>query len=174
MARSRDFSAAAAIADASVATRTVEITGGDKLKKKLAEIAHALGNGAELSVGFLSDATYPASADGKAALQVAQVAFWNEYGTSRAPARPFFRNMIAKQSPRWGRALGMNLKNNRNNAKDALTAMGEGIKDQLKESIIETNEPPNAPYTVAKKGFNKPLVDTAHMLRSIDYVVAVK
>lgn len=164
-----------AAAGASVATRTVEITGGDKLKKKLAEIAHQLGHGSSLSVGFLSDATYPAGAK-KPGLKVAQNAFWQEFGTSNIPARPFFRNMIAEKSPTWGRALGMAAKNNGYNAKNALTAMGHGIKDQLVESILKTNEPPNSPATIRRKKHknNKPLIDTGVMIRSVDFVVEEK
>lgn len=157
-----------------MATRTVEVKGGDKLAKKLAEIAHALGTGTtSLSVGFLSDADYPDTEGKKGGLKVAQNAFWQEFGTSRIPARPFFRNMIAEKSPTWGRALALNLKNNRYDVTDALTAMGHGIKDQLVESILATNSPPNAPSTIRRKKHknSKPLVDTGLMLGKVDFVV---
>ena len=49
--------------------------------------------------------------------------------------------------------------------------MGLGIKGQLQQSIIETNAPPLAESTVARKGFEKPLVDTSHMLNSVDFEV---
>lgn len=155
-----------------MATRTVEITGGDKLKKTLDAIAHKLGHGSVVSVGFLSDAKYAASAK-KPGLNVAMNAFWQEFGTSNIPSRPFFRNMIAKESPKWGRALGLNLRNNQYNPENALTAMGHGIKDALQVSILQTNEPPNSPATIRKKKHknNKPLVDTGWMLGHVDFVV---
>ena len=49
--------------------------------------------------------------------------------------------------------------------------MGQGISGQLKQSIVDTNEPPLAASTIARKGFAKPLVDTGHMLQSVDYEV---
>lgn len=107
---------------------------------------------------------------GGEALHVAQVAFWNEYGTETAPARPFFRNMIRAESPEWGAALGNYLKSTEYDASRALSLMGVDITDELKTSI---NEWPadNAPLTIAIKGFNKSLVHTNLMLRSTDYEV---
>lgn len=178
-----------------MATRTVEIKGGDKLKKALDAIAHRLGHGSLLTVGFLSDATYPAKIaediaakrkprgkngaqrQAKAAaggLHVAEAAFYNEFGTTHTPARPFFRNMLAKETPKWARALGLALKNNRYEPTGALTAMGHGIKDALVVSILETNDPPNSKRTIAVKGFDKPLIDTGTMVRSVDFVVETK
>lgn len=110
-------------------------------------------------------------ASGKAGLSVAQVAFWNEFGTIRAPARPFFRTMIESKSPRWGIALGAALRKTDYNARNALAIMGEGIVGQLRQSIRDWSSPPNSPRTVAIKGFNKPLIDSAVMLRSADYQV---
>lgn len=56
-----------------------------------------------LKVGLLSGATYPLTG-----LSVAQVAYWNEYGTLPSgthpgiPARPFFRQTILRESSNWG------------------------------------------------------------------------
>lgn len=182
---------------AAVATKTLEISGGSKLAKKLAEIAAQLGDGAQLSVGFLEGATYPTVGD-SAGLSVAQVAFWNEYGTRprsgggvdsmgggggiddlatagpRAggiPSRPFFRSMIAKNSRSWPDTLGAAVKASKYNARRALTIQGTVMKDQLVTSIVETTTPPNAPSTIARKGFDKPLIDTGVMQRSVDFVV---
>jgi hypothetical protein len=166
----------AAARAANVATKTLEMTGGSAFTKTLLAIGDKLGHGGELSVGFLEKATYPGDPDDpeKAGLKVAQVAFWNEFGTSRAPPRPFFRNMIAEKAKTWGRALGLNAKNNKYDAKGTLTAMGHGIRDQLVESIVKFRDPPNAPYTIRKKGFDKPLIDTGVMQRSVDFEVKVK
>lgn len=143
----------------------VTLKGGDRARVMLARIGTALGKGATVKVGFLAGATYP---DG---LSVAQVAFWNEFGTSRAPPRPFFRGMIADKSPTWGKALALNLKDTNYNGEQTMGRMGQGIKDQLVQSIVEFSTPPNAPYTIAKKGFDKPLVDTGVMQRTPDFEV---
>jgi hypothetical protein len=104
------------------------------------------------------------------ALHVAQVAFWNEYGTETAPARPFFRNMIRSESPAWGDALGNYLKSTEYDAQRSLGLMGVDITDSLKSSI---NEWPadNAPLTVKIKGFNHGLIASNLMQRSTDYEV---
>ena len=151
---------------------TASVQGGEALQRHLNHIALQLGSGAGVRVGFLADATYPADAAKKGApLHVAQVAFWDEFGTSRAPMRPFIRNMIASKSPRWGYALGQQLRATDYDSEAALARMGEGIKDQMVKSIVDFKDPPNAAYTIAKKGFNKPLIDTGVMQRSVDYQV---
>jgi cobalamin biosynthesis Co2+ chelatase CbiK len=64
------------------------------------------------------------------------------------------------------------LKENDFDGEEALKAMGVGISAQLQDSIRATNSPPLAASTVARKGFNKPLIDTSHLINSIDYKVA--
>lgn len=175
-------------------TISASVQGGSALARHLMEIEKRLGRGASLRVGFLEGATYPASAANKVAarkrvgkqtqgqfqnefgssrpgLPVATVAFWNEYGTARSPARPFFRAMVERKSPRWGVTLGNVLRKTDYDAEKAMALMGEEIRGQLRESIKNWSSPPNAAQTVERKGFNKPLIDTAVMLRSADYQV---
>jgi hypothetical protein len=90
----------------------------------------------------------------------------------RIPPRPFFRNMIKKHGPEWGGDIAKLLVPNEFNAAKVLGLMGQRIVGQLRQSIVDTNEPPNAPSTIARKGFNKPLVDTGHMLNSADFEVS--
>lgn len=157
------------------------IYGGAALKRHLGDIERRLGRGAHARVGFLADAVYPANeeTDGKV-LHVAQVAFWNHYGTNpkkgpKIPARPFFTTMIEKKSSRWGYTLGIILRQTNYDAELALTGMAQIIQGDLRESIEDWTTPPNAPRTAAKppvgKGFNKPLTDTGWMKRSVDYQV---
>ncbi|OYV46727.1 MAG: hypothetical protein B7X10_04745, partial [Burkholderiales bacterium 21-58-4] len=91
--------------------------------------------------------------------------------TTNAPPRPFFRNTIAEKSDRWGAALGANLIANDYDAGKALGLVGEGIKDQVTKSIVDFQVPENAAATIAKKGFNKPLVDTGQMQRAVGFEV---
>jgi len=149
---------------------SANIVGGSALEKHLREVERHLGRGAHVRVGFLENATYPAKEKGKR-LHVAQVAFWDHYGTIRSPARPFITDMIERKSPRWGVSLGNLLKQTNYDSEKALALMGEGIKGQLQASIRNWSTPPNAPSTVARKGFNKPLIETAVMLRSVDFQV---
>lgn len=84
------------------------------------------------------------------------------------PARPFFRNGIAKNFKGWGELISRNLKRYGYDAQRTLEAVGDVVIGQFKQSIKDTNSPPLAPSTVRAKGFDKPLIDTAHMLDSID------
>ena len=139
------------------------VSGGEKLQKVLAEIGKKLGDGKILRAGFLETAKYP---DGT---PVAQVALWNDAGTETSPPRAFFRQTIAEHGKSWGNALGDNLKASGMDGDKALALTGEGIKDNIVSSIVTFSDPQNAPRTIAKKGFNKPLVDSGVMQRSVDY-----
>lgn len=143
------------------------IKGGDKLGAALAKIAAQLNKPATLQVGFLENAKYP---DGT---PVAMVAAIHNFGAPRAgiPPRPFFSNMVAKKSKDWPKSIANLLKLHNYDILKVLKLMGEGIKGQLQQSIRDTNKPPLKPLTILRKGFPKPLIDTGHMLNSVDYRV---
>ncbi|ELY6087820.1 hypothetical protein SNQ11_002957 [Cronobacter sakazakii] len=140
-------------------------SGGAALEAKLAELAEKLGDGKTLRVGFLEGATYP---DGQS---VPMVAAANEYGdpAMNRPPRPFFRNMIAEKSPEWPQDIAKIAEATGYEAEAMLGLMGEHIKGQLQGSIRDLMEPALSPVTIAKKGFSKPLIETSHMLNSVDY-----
>lgn len=142
------------------------IRNGKKLDDELRRLGRKIGRGAALRVGFLENATYP---DGRS---VAMVAAANNFGTAKIPARSFFSNMVADKSPAWGRTLANLIE--KHGVEKAMNLMGEGIRGQLQESIRETNEPPLAPATIKRKGFDKPLIETSNMINSVDYEVDVK
>ena len=144
----------------------------DGVMKALEDIARKMGGG-EVSVGFMAGATYP---DGT---PVAAVAFWNEFGKGvqseegnyfQMP-RPFFRQMIAKESPTWPGKMAKLAKATDYDGDKVLALMGEDIKGALQQSINEFQSPPLAPSTIEAKGFAKPLIDTSHMLNSVSYEV---
>jgi len=141
-----------------------ELSGGDRLEAFLAEMAEKVTDPATLHVGFLEGATYP---DGT---PVALVAAVQNFGSPAMgiPPRAFFTNMIIEKSPGWGEKLGRILKQNGYRARASLELMGEGIAGQLRQSIVDTIAPPLSPATIQAKGFDKPLVDTGHMLNSVD------
>lgn len=142
-------------------------SGGEALQTKLQEILRKIKNQPEVKVGFLEGSTYP---DGT---PVALVAAINNFGAPAAgiPARPFFSNMVREKSPNWGKSLANILVTNNYDAKKSLALMGEGIGSQLQDSIQKLADPANADSTVARKGFNKPLIETGHMINSVGYEV---
>ena len=91
--------------------------------------------------------------------------------TVTIPARPFFRQMIAKNSATWGDEAAALLREQDGDMTVTLGLMGNLIASQLRDSILEFTDPSLAPATVRRKGFSKPLIETSHMLNSVDYVV---
>ena len=145
----------------------LSFTGGEKLKAALEELASRVGDAQTLQVGFMEGASYP---DGTS---VAMVAAIQNYGAPAAniPARPFFSGMVKEKSPTWGSTLGKILVHEQYQAEQAMDGMGEVIAAQLQDSIQQLETPALAPATVAAKGFANPLIDTGHMLNSIQYSV---
>lgn len=143
------------------------VKGGEKLEAALAKLTLNLAKPATLRVGFLEGATYP---DGT---PVAMIGAIHNYGAPRAgiPPRPYFTNMIRKKSGEWPKAIAGLLKATGYNTERTLELTGQAISGQLRQSIIDTNAPPLSPVTIQRKGFDKPLVETGHMLNSIDYEV---
>lgn len=113
------------------------MSGGKGLEDALRKIEAGVSKGKGVHVGFLENATYP---DGT---KVAMVAAINNYGAPEAsiPARPFFSDMVREKSPAWGAALANLLTGGGYDAQAAMGLMGEGIKGQLQQSIIDTDAP---------------------------------
>lgn len=142
------------------------IKGMGSLQAKLKNISKSYASNKQVRAGFLEGATYP---DGT---PVALVAAVHEFGAPAKgiPVRPFMRTAIAQNKAKWAdqlsRAIGES-----GTAEAALGMVGESIKDDLRSSIRDGDWAPNKPRTVARKGFAKPLIDTAHMVNSVDHDV---
>lgn len=145
----------------------VSLHGGDKLRARLNGLAEKIGRGKRVDVGFLEGATYP---DGT---PVATIAAINEYGNParNQPPRPFFRQMIADKKSGWGETFGSLMKASNMDSSKALDLMGECIDGQLKQSINDLTQPPLAPSTIARKGFDKPLIQSGVMVNSVSHEV---
>ena len=115
---------------------------------------------ASVRVGVLENATYP---DGT---PVAMVAFWNEYGTRTSPVRAFFRTTVSENKKNWVLSV-QNLMKMHNNPQQVMGLIGVHMQEQIVQSINTWSDPPNSAYTIAKKGFDKPLVERGIMMRSI-------
>lgn len=154
------------------------LSGGAALEQYLAGIVGRVapaGVGPSVRAGFLEGPGYPEGPN------FASVAAWNEFGTSRAPPRPFFRQAIKAGAPQWGAQLGKVLTANGMDGPAALTAMGQVIAGQIRQSIQALTSPPLAPSTIAAKsrggvaagwaGPEKPLIHTGDMWDAVDYEV---
>lgn len=141
------------------------LKGGAAVEAKLLQLAEKLQG--SVKVGFMENATYP---DGT---PVAAVAAWNEYGVPelKIPSRPFIRNMIEQKSDEWAERLGKAAVHYNYRGKEVFGLMGLTIQEEMQQAIIDFKDPRNADLTIAKKGFDKPLIETGHMKDSVTYVV---
>lgn len=96
---------------------------------------------ATMNVGYLENETYD---DG---MPVAQAAFFAEYGTSTAPARPTFRPLIERERKAWFDEMIKRLMSG-NKPITVLKLMGNKISDQLKLAIRDTPVSPLSNVTL--------------------------
>ena len=115
-----------------------------------------------LQVGFFESAKYPNG------IQVASVAFFNEFGTLKIPMRPFFRNAINDNTKKWFASLQQLIAYD--NAR-ALDRVGEIVRSDIVNSITNLRTPPNSEATIKRKGSSNPLIDTGLLRRSVTYKV---
>lgn len=135
------------------------------VKSRLDQLNRSLKNGS-VNAGFLEGAKYP---DGE---RVAEVAFSNEFGKpeNNQPPRPFMRLTVKKHSKDWIKTVGTAIQRGAT-TEQALTVAGGVMVAHIQQSIIDFDDPPNAAYTIEKKGFNNPLIDTRVMLKSVSFEV---
>lgn len=121
-----------------------QVSGGDKLDKALAVLRGRVLSAREVRVGFLESASYPDSN-----INVPTVAAINNFGAPEAgiPARPFFTNMIMRQSPEWGAQFAAALTHTNFDVKAALELMGVSMSDELRQEIVDMDSPANSPVT---------------------------
>ena len=102
-------------------------------------------------------------------MYVAQVARYNEFGTSKIPMRPFFRNAINTNTKKWFASMQQLLKANDDRV---LEKVGEIARGDIVQSITTLNTPPNKQSTINTKKSSNPLIDTGLMRRSVTYKVS--
>lgn len=151
----------------------------DKIKKKLEQRLNAK---LQLEVGFFSTAKYITGE------YVAQVAYWNEYGTTLSPPRPFFRNAIKDKSKEWLELYKDTQFQTRDMYK-TLGIVGTVIKDDIATSITDLTSPPNSEITinggwirhpsgkafkVKGKGSSNPLINNGFMRNNVSYEITQK
>ena len=135
----------------------------------------------KVTAGFLETAKY---SDGT---PVAAVAAQNEFGNpaKNIPSRPFFRNAVKTNEQKWEKAAGqlmLSVIEGKIPKEQALDQLGQLIKGDIQESILDGDFESLKQSTLDARQSrkrtagvaNKPLIDTGHMMRSVDYVVEKK
>ena len=154
---------------------TVSIKGGDKYKAFLAKMSEIAGG---VKAGILEGATNRVTGE-----PIAPYAVYNEFGTSRIPARPFMRTVAKSEPKKW---VGTMVGHIRDRAADpaiwkqALGKAGEQMVKDIQNSIQNGSWVPNASATVkakARKGKSEPdhpLMDTGEMFAAVSSEVIDK
>jgi hypothetical protein len=101
------------------------------------------------------------------------VAMWNEFGTSRAPARSYIRatlDIYEAKLLQMSAKLGKGVVAGAFTAGQALELLGEHVVGLMKERINARIPPPNKPSTIKRKGSDVPLIGhTGQLKNSLSY-----
>lgn len=128
-----------------------------------------------VKVGVLQSAGTYEDEHGKP-VTVAQVAAWNEYGTSdgKVPSRPAFRLAADENRAKIAEAqsrLAQQVLDGKIDTRTALGRLGLLVQGYVRKSIIDLRDPPNAPFTIKQKGSSNPLVDSGQLVQSVTWEV---
>lgn len=108
--------------------------------------------------------------------RVVDVATWNEFGTANIPARPALRSAILSVAPqlqKLGRKQAKLMLFRKLRMDKAVRDQAKIMQKEMRDSIESWDRPPNAPSTVAQKGFDDPLIDTGLYKDSIEFKAIV-
>ncbi|RYY51273.1 MAG: hypothetical protein EOO06_00665 [Chitinophagaceae bacterium] len=141
-----------------------------KMKKELLKA-----NQMEVQVGIVEPTNYGSDNDN---LSVAQVWQWQEEGlpAQNIPPRPAIRvGFMAPVKSGSYNALFVEsmqrIAEGKSTFKQEYTRIGTKARTDLKKAVADWDTPPNAPYTVAEKGFNDPLISSGKLYNEIDYKI---
>lgn len=87
------------------------------------------------------------------------------------PARPFFRTLVATKKSEWRERMAIAAVATKYNLHKALDSVGESIADDLKDAIRDFSSPGNAASTIARKGFDNPLIEDGTMMNTANHWV---
>ena len=160
------------------------IKGMGSLQAKLKNISKSYASNKQVRAGFLEGATYPDDTRGAASstgddgaasstgTPVALVAAVHEFGAPAKgiPVRSFMRTAIAQNNGKWAEQLARGIEAT-GNVEGALGLVGEEMASDIRNSIRDEEFTELKPATVNRKGFATPLIDTAHMVHSVDHEV---
>ena len=109
-------------------------------------------------------------------VDMAQIAMFNELGTSSSPARPFLRQSVDDNRDKIDQMCEAQAREltKGGTAERCLKQLGVFGKSLVQEKIENGSFEPNAPSTIWKKKSDKPLIDTGKMRQSVNFVIRKK
>lgn len=102
----------------------------------------------------------------------------NEFGSKHIPSRPAFRTFFDRMERRISKHMEDGIRKQFlrlvGRFEDYMKPLGIELQEELRQAVLGWDTPPNAPRTVADKGFNDPLVGPqgnpgGHMWKAIQY-----
>lgn len=108
--------------------------------------------------------------------KLAERAWINEFGAPLAniPQRSFIRSTYDEELPEMVKIRNRFMEKvitGKLSPKNAIAAIGFYLAEKIQQKIIDLKDPPNAPRTIAKKGFDDPLRETDEMLNNVTVTV---
>lgn len=100
----------------------------------------------------------------------------NEFGTEKIPERSFLRSTFDNGRFAYIQALRFSVTQvleGQRSLEQSMGRLGLRVLSDVQTTITELDDPPNAPYTIAKKGADNPLIDTGRMRQSVDFAVEI-
>lgn len=157
------------------------------LKKGSAKVREALARTKQIRESHVKVGLLGSKKAGRpeSTLTNAQVAIYNEFGTSSQPARPFLRPAIVKHRDAYLKFLEKGYSaaiKGETEITQSLGLLGQRASADVKNFVTQGEQvpPPNAPATLARKlgktrkgskGSPRTLVDTGRMVNAITYEV---
>ena len=131
--------------------------------------------GLEITVGIQGiEASATRDTDDGGTATMAEIATWNEYGIG-VPERPFMRTAARRHGKKWAREFRLRMKEaiaQRRTVVQGAAIVGNIARADVQMTLTKGPWTPNAPYTIARKGSSRPLIDTGQMRQSIRYQVS--
>lgn len=133
-------------------------------------------NGTEIDVGFFEDDRYGPENDN---LPVAQVAYYNEFGTVHNPTRPFMQetfsdDLTQKWIAKMMKSVFESALTNGRAVHRLLQELGDGTAELLKVQILNYPGSNSAATIALKGGRNTPLRDTEFMMNSVKFQITTR
>lgn len=127
-----------------------------------------------VAVGFLSGRQHVPKNSQSESKETAELAKELSYGTATTPARPFLEEGINSKKNELNKAMEEQVeavKNGKNANWDKVGTMAVGAVQEFVRGDYYKSTKPNSPETIKEKGSDTPLIDTADLLNSCEYVV---
>lgn len=150
------------------------MAGYDKLtpegKKFYAELEKLKQN--EVFIGYQAGHAKHTDEDGNTA-DMAEIAMFNELGTSTSPPRPFLRMTVDENKDKINQFVETQTKRIAQgaSAEQCMKQVGAFGVSLVQEKIGNGTFAPNAESTIKAKGSDKPLIDTGQLRQSVHYVI---